>query len=417
MKKVFTPLLCFLLFLSLSLIFTSCAPEEKVIEKQAIQISGEEVQQKNPAIYKTREFRGKERQYLSTDLSGIEKPASLEEFTQYFHNPPIRQYMTGTCWCFCTTSFLESELKRLGKGEIKLSEIYTVYWEYVEKARRYIKEKGNSLVSQGSEHNAVIRMMKKCGAVRASDYTGLLPGQTEHNHSKLAREIQKYLAFCKENEYWDEEKALSYVKSILDKYLGKPPEKIEVDGQTMTPKEYLDNVLELPLDDYVIIMSFKSLPFYTRGEFKVPDNWWHCKGYYNVPLDDFYNAIVNALKNDYTVAFGGDISEPGKSGDDDIAIIPSFDILPKLIDQDSREFRFTNRTSTDDHAIHAVGIKEANDHTWFLIKDSGSSAQRGQFKGYYFFRDDYVKLKMLNIMVHKDAVPDLMAKFSASTSE
>jgi len=123
MKKVFTALLCFLVILSLSLIFTSCAPEEKVIEKQAIQISGEEVQQKNPAIYKTREFRGKERQYLSTDLSGIEKPASLEEFTQYFHNPPIRQYMTGTCWCFCTTSFLESELKRLGKGEIKLSEM------------------------------------------------------------------------------------------------------------------------------------------------------------------------------------------------------------------------------------------------------------------------------------------------------
>ena len=95
--------------------------------------------------------------------------------------------------------------------------------------------------------------------------------------------------------------------------------------------------------------------------------------------------------------FGGDISEPGINGEDDIAIIPTFDIHPQLIDQDSREFRFSRKTSTDDHAIHAVGIKEAGDHTWFLIKDSGGSAQKGLFPGYYMYRDDYVKLKMLTI--------------------
>ena len=31
------------------------------------------------------------------------------------------QGSTGTCWCFATTSMLESELIRLGKGEIGLS--------------------------------------------------------------------------------------------------------------------------------------------------------------------------------------------------------------------------------------------------------------------------------------------------------
>jgi bleomycin hydrolase len=406
---IFLPL--YVLIISLSYVFFTCSPEQKIIERQTIQIGESDITEKNVVYYKTAESRGREKTYLATDLSTIEKPASLDEFTQYFHNPPVRQDKTSTCWCFATTSFFESELKRLGRGEFKLSELYTVYWEFLEKARGFIQKKGDQLFTAGSEHNAVIARMKEYGAVPASAYSGLLPGQTEHDHSQLHKEIETYLMFCKEHGYWDEDKAVSYVKSILNKYLGSPPETVQVEGRTITPKEYLDEVLELPLDDYVSLISFKYIPFYTKGEFRVPDNWWHSEEYYNVPLDEFYDAIVRALKSGFTVDFGGDISEPGISGDDDIAIIPTFDIHPRLIDQDSREFRYSQKTSTDDHAIHAVGFKDVGDHTWFLIKDSGGSAQRGLFPGYYMYRDDYVKLKMLTITVHRDAVSDLLKKF------
>ena len=36
------------------------------------------------------------------------------------------QDRTGTCWCFATTSFLETELIRMGKGEFDLSEMFFV---------------------------------------------------------------------------------------------------------------------------------------------------------------------------------------------------------------------------------------------------------------------------------------------------
>ncbi|MDI6845899.1 MAG: C1 family peptidase [Candidatus Saccharicenans sp.] len=392
----------------------ACQKPEKPVEQArpaVIQIGGREIQVKDEAIYKTREIEGRKHEYLSLDFSRIDRPASLDEFQKLYHQPPIRQYRTGTCWSFATTSFLESELKRLGRGEFKLSEMYTVYWEYVEKARRFIREKGNSFLGEGSEHNAVFLRMKEYGAVPASAYTGLLPGKTEHDHSALFKEISDYLDFCKKNDYWDEEKAVSYVKLILNKHLGEPPSVIEYNGQKMTPGEFLDNVLQLPLDDYVSLMSFKYIPFYTKGEYRAPDNWWHSQDYYNVPLEEFYQGIVNALKRGYTVALGGDVSEPGISGDEGLAIIPSFDILPSLIDQDSREFRFYNQTSFDDHAIHCVGLAERGDHTWFLIKDSGAGAHRGPYKGYLFYRDDYVKLKMLVFTVHKEAVPELLAKF------
>jgi len=78
----------------------------------------------------------------------------------------LAQYLTGTCWSFSTTSFYESEVARLTGQKIKLSEIHTVYWEYVEKMRRYVRERGDSLIAEGSESNAVNRIWRQYGVVR-----------------------------------------------------------------------------------------------------------------------------------------------------------------------------------------------------------------------------------------------------------
>jgi len=353
---------------------------------------------------------------LSMDLSRLNKPSSIEEFKPTFHTPPVQQGNTGTCWSFATTSLFESELKRLHGLEVKLSEMHTVYWEYVEKARRYIREHGNSALAEGSEPNAVILRMKQYGAVRESDYPGF-PAEAAalaehgHDHAALFAEFRACLQGFRDRGQWDEAKAIAEVRTILDRRLGRPPETISVEGRSYTPREYLDKVLRLPLDDYVAFISFKYVPFYARGEYRVPDNWWHSQDYHNVPLDEFYGAIVGALANGFTVALAGDISEPGNAGPNDIAVVPSFDIPRSAIDQDSREFRFANRTSTDDHVLHVVGWEKRADGEWLLLKDSWRTAWLGQFKGYFFYRDDYVKLKMLTFLVHKEAVAGLLAKF------
>lgn len=362
-------------------------------------------------IYKVTEVQGRERTTLTLDFSKVAKPASVELFAPLFHLPPLSQGRTGTCWAFAGTSFLESELKRLGRGEVKLSEMHTVYYEYVEKARRFVREKGDSHFAQGSELNAVVERMKQYGAVPAEAYTGRKEGREQHDHGKLEQEMSDYLRFVKQHELWDEEQVIAHIKMTLNRHLGEPPTTITVGKKRMSPKEYLERELRLPLEAYVSVMSTKSEPFYTKAEYKVPDNWWHCKDYYNVPLDEFYQALKTALQRGYTAALAADTSEPGKSGEDDVAIVPTFDVPPGFINQDSREFRIYNGTTTDDHAIHAVGYQRIGDHDWFLIKDSGSSAFRGEHKGYFFYRGDYVRLKVLVFMVHKDAIPELMAKF------
>lgn len=350
------------------------------------------------------------RKRLRPEASEIKKPGSPESFKTAWHIKPVAQYLTGTCWDFATTSFFESEIYRLSKEKIKLSEIHTAYYEYIEKVRRFVRERGNSAFGQGSEANAVTRIWKMYGCVPEEIYTGLYCGKTRHDHSKLFKALNDYLNFIKDNDNWDEITVLNSVKVILNRYLGEPPRKFTYKGKEYSPLEFYKS-LPIDVDDYVNVMSTSSEPFFKQGLYDVPDNWWKSEAYYNLPLDAFYDVIKTTINKGQTVSIGGDVSEPGYYGEEDICFIPSFDIPTKDINQDAREFRFYNKTSTDDHLVHLVGYKNVDGRDWFLIKDSARSSRSGQYEGYLFYRGDYIRLKILMFMVHKSAIEKYLDKF------
>ena len=352
--------------------------------------------------------------YFIMDMNGIELPNKVNLYKQQWHFSPVSQGNTGSCWCFSTTSFFESEVFRLTGQKIKLSEMYTVYWEYVDKATRYIKEKGNSLFDQGSEANALKRVYRNHGIVPLEAYTALSAHKKFYNHTEMFKVMSDYLKSIKAKNEWNEETNLNEIKNILNKYMGIPPTSIDYKGKTYTPVQFLNEVLKLNLDDYIDILSYKQEPFYKQVEYKVPDNWWHDQSYFNVPLSDFMDALINAVKNGYTVCIGGDVTEPGFSKKTQCALIPSFDIPSQYINDDARQFRFSNKTTQDDHGLHLVGYTLKDGKYWFLIKDSGSGSRDNnpdakEF-GYYFFSEDYIKLKMMDFMVHKNAVSNLLKK-------
>lgn len=342
------------------------------------------------------------RQSFKMDFDGIDVPKSVDEFEVFWHNKPVSQGFTGTCWDFSTTSFFESEIYRLRGEKIKLSEIYTAYWEFVEKARRFIRERGDSYFGEGSEGEAVKLNWKRYGTMPIEAYSGLLPEQPNHDHRKLFAEMEAYLQSVKKNNAWNEEINLSTIKSMLNHYLGTPPENFDYNGKTYTPKDFFAEVVKLNMDDYIELLSTTKYPFNEYIEFEAPDNWWHSKNYYNIPLNEFMNIVKNSVRKGYSIALGGDVSEAGYNSNAEAAVIPSFDIPAEYINQNSREFRIANKTTADDHGIHIVGYLEKDGKDWYLIKDSGSGSRNGNNKGYYFYHEDYVKLKMLGFMVHKD---------------
>ncbi len=352
------------------------------------------------------------------DQSDLDLPNKPELYTTAWAHGTISQGNAGTCWCFSTSSLYESEVYRQTGKQVKLSEIYTVYWEYVEKARRFIEERGNSVFDEGSEGNAVARIMKKYGAVPESAYTGLLHERKFHTHAQMMEEMKGFLNSMKESNSWNMEYGLATIKDIMNHYIGKPPVEFTVEGKTYSPQSYLKDYLKLNPDDFVEILSYEQEPYWQQVEYKVPDNWWHSADYYNVPLDVYMEAVKSCIKQGYTISIGGDVSETGFSRETNCAMIPDYDIPSDYINADARQFRFSNETTTDDHGMHLIGILENYNNSgkdWYLIKDSSSGSRNvGEDDpkfGYYFFHEDYIKLKMMGFTVHKDAVKDILSKF------
>jgi bleomycin hydrolase len=342
-------------------------------------------------------------------------PKSVDEFTGYWKNDPISQGNTSTCWSFSTTSYFETEVYRLNKQQVKLSQMYTAYWEFIEKAIGFVESRGTTVFDEGSEANAVVRNFKKYGIVPFEDYTGLINNAKVYTHSKMFKEMKDYLQNVKYTNAWDKQMVVNTIKSILNFYMGEPPAKVKVNGKDYSPQQYLKEVLKLNMDDYIDVTSVLEKPYWKQVEYDVPDNWWNDSSYYNLPLDEYMNIVRKSIRNGYTLMIGGDVSEAGFDAKNQIAIVPSFDIPAESIDEFSRQFRFSNKTTTDDHGMHLIGYLEKDGKDWYLIKDSGSGsrncAKESKNFGYYFFREDYVKLKMMTFMVHKDMMKEYLQKF------
>lgn len=352
------------------------------------------------------------------DQSDLDLPNDPGLYETVWCNQTESQGNAGTCWSFSTTSFYESEIFRQTGKKVELSEIYTVYWEYVEKARRYIEKRGESLFDEGSEGNAVARIMNRYGVVPEEVYTGLLDERKFHTHAKMMGEMRGFLESMKKNNAWNIEYGLETIKAIMNHHIGEPPVEFTVEGKTYTPHTYMTDYIHLNPNDFVEILSYKQEPYWQQVEYKVPDNWWHSDDYYNVPLDIFMDVVKKAVKKGYTMSIGGDVSETGFSRETNCAMVPDYDIPSAYINEDARQFRFSNETTTDDHGMHLIGILEnykGSGNDWYLIKDSSSGSRNvGENDpkfGYYFFHEDYIKLKMMGFTIHKDAVKDILEEF------
>lgn len=347
---------------------------------------------------------------LSVDFSNKKFPTDITKYKTVWHNFPVSQGNAGTCWCFSATSFFESEVKRITGKEVKLSEIYAVYWEYVERAIDFVKTRGETYFEEGSEAAFVALIYTKYGAVPEKDYNGKLGDREHHSHRELIKEMKDYLQKVKENGAWNEDEVASTIKAILDYHLGTPPDKVIIDGKQMSPKDYLQKELRLNMLDYYSFMSNIKQKQNQKGELIENDNWRHNDDYYNVSLENFMTIIIEAVDNGHSISICGDVSEPGHNAMTEVAIIPSFDIPSEYIDESARMYRLDNESTTDDHCIHLVGYKKEKDEYWFLMKDSGAGAFDGTNKGYRFFHEDYIKLKMMNILVHKEAAKKVLDK-------
>jgi bleomycin hydrolase len=355
--------------------------------------------------------------------------------------PVQNQGNTGTCWSFSALSFFESEIIRLGiKNPPVLSEMFIVRKAYEMKADKFIRMDGKINFSEGGAFHDVPLVIKNFGIVPFDLYNGL-NGSKTYNHYSMFQElngsVQKTLGLVGSSEgiplTWKKD-----ISSILDKSLGKDLIEFDWNGKKYTPQTFATS-LKLIMDDYFSLTSFTNHEMYSKCQLAIQDNWaWGDS--YNVELNDLVQTVKYALEKGYTVAWGADVSEKGFSFKNGIAIVPENSASIEVKGSDNKNFSnagadrisnaflnpskemkitaevrqmgYDNKTTTDDHGMHIVGLyKDQNGNDYFLVKNSWGTSNYP--KGYLYVSEAYFKYKTINIYLHKDAIPmDTKAKFN-----
>lgn len=358
------------------------------------------------------------------------------QFTTVVNQPATsvkNQSISGTCWCFATTSFIEAELLREGKGTYDLSEMFIVRQKYLNQLKDNFLRQGKGNIGQGSISPSWITAFNQIGIVPEEIYTGINYNDTIHNHTEL---VAYMTAIAKEsvNLKTCSEQYEQLINSLFDIYMGKIPEKFNYKGKEYTPKSFAQS-LSINTNDYIMLTSFTHKPYYQPFEIEIPDNWEHAK-MYNLPLDEMMSVMNEALKQGYTICWDGDVSERGFSYINGVAINPEVNDTKNYKDSDQarwnpitpsqrlsevyqfkrpypeidvtpeiRQQGYESYTTTDDHLMHITGIATDQNGTVYYITKNSWGANSNQFGGYLNMSESYVRAKTIYIMLHKDALP------------
>lgn len=345
------------------------------------------------------------------------------------------QHRSGTCWDYSTLSFFEAEILRKTGKTYDLCESFVANKNYMDRAKTVVRMHGDAQFSQGGSAYDVLYVLKNYGICPqdAMPFPGSLTGDSLYNFNEFFSVMEPYVKAVATNKapkisnQWKQG-----LQSILDAYLGKCPESFTYKGKTYTPKSFAAS-LGLDWNDYETFTSYTHHPFYTAFPVEVQDNWRQPASW-NLPMEEMMKIIDNAVMNGYTIAWGGDVSEPGftrnglaymvdgkkiqsTKGSDmarwlGLSAAKKKDIIAELgvnvpevkASQELRQERFDNWELTDDHGMVIFGIaKDQNGKEYYMVKNSWG--ETGAYKGIWYITKTFIAANTMDFMVNKNAVP------------
>ena len=373
-----------------------------------------------------------------TDSVNPNKPV----FTTIIENPITsikNQARSGTCWNYSTLSYFEAEILKKTKKTYDLCEMFVCNKNYMDRAVLKVRMHGDAQFSQGGSAYDVLYVLQNYGICpeEAMPAPGSLYGDTLNNFNQFFSVMEPYVnAVAKKdvkklNPAWK-----NGLQGILDAYLGKCPENFKYEGKQYTPKTFAAS-LGLDWNDYVSITSYTHHPFYTAFPVEVQDNWRQPASW-NLPMDEMAEVIDNAVRQGYTVAWGGDVSEDGFTRDGLALLIDEkstdlagsdmakwlklsatqkknklkelgVNVKEETPTQEKRQEEYDNWTLTDDHGMLIYGIaKDQNGREYYMVKNSWG--ETGDYKGIWYMSKNFIVAKTMDFMVNKNAIPAKIRK-------
>ncbi len=322
-------------------------------------------------------------------------------FTTIVSNPITSvkdQHRSGTCWCYATLGFIESELLRQHGKTYDLCEMFVVNHDYMDCATHHVRMHGLSDFTEGGSADDVFDVIRTHGICpeEAMPAPGSLVGDSLANFTEFMKELTPIVKDIATTKMKHPENGWRYkVQSTIDKYVGTCPESFIYEGKEYTPKSFAKS-LNIDWNNYISITSFTHHPFYEDFVIEAPYKW-RLKPSYNVPIDELMSILDKALESGYCVDWGGDVS--GDFEHTGLAELPK-GVVPT---QEMRQKQFDDWTFTYDHVMLIYGIaKDSLGRKYYMVKNSWGKV--GKYDGIWYMSEDYIKLNTTYIYLCKDVM-------------
>ncbi|MDO4400156.1 MAG: C1 family peptidase [Coriobacteriia bacterium] len=260
------------------------------------------------------------------------------------------QQRSGRCWMFASLNTMRTRvMKKYGVKEFELSQAYPLYWDKLEKSNWFFENILDTLdepldgrmmaflladpVGDGGQWDMFRALVKKYGVVPKE---AMPETANSKNTGSLDKYLTRYLRKCAcamrdahaAGETTDAVRAMkpafmANVQKLLTICLGEPPARFDIrlrdgDGKLVlqgafTPQEFFAQAVDMPVDDYVSIVSAPTAdkPFNRTYTVDKLGNVVEAGGvrYLNLTPAEMKKLAIAQLKDDLPVWFGCDVDQ------------------------------------------------------------------------------------------------------------
>ena len=278
------------------------------------------------------------------------KDASPSALKYALRTTPVKdQGKVEACWIYAYLACIETERIENYGDSMNLSPIWLVRNLLLEQASESYLSQGNMPISVRGIGPDAERLLKQYGMVQWSTYC-----PDDINSKALTRIVRQKVKIAINNRM-----GLERLNKDVDEALPFIPHNLRkgfyLYSAHYTPKQFGESIL------YGIkfswLTSYKHHPYGESFVLEIPDNH-HRHALMNVPVQDMYSQVIEALKNHHPVYWEGQMPRNRKpSIDGDIATL--------------RQSALERFTTTDQHAMAIVGqTKTKQGETLFICKNS-----------------------------------------------
>lgn len=329
------------------------------------------------------------------------------------------------CWIYAGINMLKKELQNIMKNEDSFSVNYISFFDRYEKLNMLY----NKIIKEDIEYNqikyllfdyintcgdfsSIKHIIKKYGIVLESQMpmteNNFIPNDINElikekviNDINIIKDKKNNISNIEEI-YKLKEKMMSENYEILSKIFGKPPKKIKIKNETLTPVKFASMYINDILDDYIEIVSLDTKLYNKKYklDFNVP-NLKDTK-YLNLKVNHIKESIVKSLKEGHMVWFGCSYRYMSASYKNKNGILCSnlYDFkkigIEKISKTIAEKYNFLNY----EHAMLFTGVNIENGLTksWKVLNSFGI---QNNDKGYFVMNDDFFNENVFLFAINK----------------